>query len=531
MKHATGELNKTVIVSIAVVAIGILVFVIIGINKNFFKNMFNDKESNATVEADNKPSKKKEKEKSIKYDVIYVNGQMAGLKNYLNKQVYYIDRSDSNVATLSKKTDNALEKLGTKAVKCINECSSVTKTVSKDYYKTSNGYLVSVKDDKNNSYIVSFNSTKDILGNSKFELNNVYNNTSSLSKSINTREEISNKDGNSDEVFINYGYDETYVSQANVKANKLFSENGDYVNLVYNKNINSVVMLNSYSDSSIVENASGFYLTDSLIMTSWSYVLDAIKNNYVITSVDNAGNNNNVVGIVSMEENSDVAILKMEKSNGTPVTLADSKVGDEVLLLTSNTGFGISGSVGVIMSSGDIETCNLSTNTINNGSPVFNSDGEAVGMVLDSKSDTNLSLILSSNIIKKYEKLYSKASYDSIKSYDLNNLTNEFYSMSFTSEKVNNTTNNSLYNKYKDLFDINLDLVKIGNNKDNSISLRYKNSSDIDNDVILSSFFDNLKKKGYKEKLNTVKKKEYTGDLNIVIYYEFDYIIIIVKEK
>ena len=323
------------------------------------------------------------------------------------------------------------------------------------------------------------------------------------------------------------------MSQANVKLDIRLSNNKNAVNKIYNDNKDSLIILNAYSSNgTIVENFNAFYITNGLVVTSWSSVLSAIKNNYVITGVNQNNKSNNVLGIVSMEETTDIAILKMENPIGTPVNLGNINVGDEILLLTSNSGFGISGSVGVNMLNNDIQTNNLFINKDNNGSPLFNSDGKVVGIITNASDNSPISKSISSNILKKYVKDYSNVPYKSISYYSLSNLTSNFYSISEKEETRANIQNNKLYNKCKDLLDIELELVKFSTDeKEKKISLRYKNDSNIDNDYVIKSFINNLKAKGYNEKLDSNKKKTYKGKYNITVYYEFDYIIIIIEDK
>ena len=519
----------TVIVAIAIAAISLLTFTIIGITTNSIKNLFGVEDNLSSLDED----EPKEVLKKYKQDELYINGQKVGLREYLSKQTYHVDKTDNNIDALNKELGNALSQIGTGSVSCINDCKRIDSVLSKSYFKTNNGYLVTIKDGDGNSYSISFNKKTDKSGNTSFEINNVYNNTKSLKDENDKYNNLSKKENNREGFSYNKKYDETYISQSNIIPTTSFSSNDELAGEVYDSSKDSILLLNSYSNGAIVDHSNGFYITPCIVVTSWEYVLSAIKNNSLVTGVSANGTNNKVVGVVSMEEDSDIAILKMEKSVGVPVTLGTPVLADEVLLLSSNTGFGVSGFLGVNIGNGDVQTMDLYSSNYNNGSAIFNSKGEVIGALFGNEKSTPLSLTISSVILKKYQRRYINANYDSIKTYSLADLTEEFYSINEEEERsIDVIDSNKLYKKYKNLFDIELELVKFGSNdKETSISLRYKNNSEVDNDIVLSSFLKKLKENGYEEVLNTGKKKEYKGKLDITVYYEFNYVIIVAKER
>ena len=132
--------------------------------------------------------------------------------------------------------------------------------------------------------------------------------------------------------------------------------------------------------------------------------------------------------------------------------------------------------------------------------------------------------------------LYDKINYSDIEYYSFNEITQRYFYLGISSEKnVPVQKTNKLWKKYEEYIDLekllNIDVVKFSsNNSETKISIRYKNNTNIDNDTLLVPFIDKLLNNNFKEKLNTNKKKRYLGRCDITVYYEFDYIILVVEE-
>ena len=158
--------------------------------------------------------------------------------------------------------------------------------------------------------------------------------------------------------------------------------------------------------SSSAVSGSGFIVSpDGYILTNYHVIEYAYKGNYAITVMLHDGTRYEA-SIVGVEDCNDIAVLKIDASGLDPVTFGDSdklSVGDDVyavgnplgeLEFSMTTGH-VSALDRLITTDESSEAINMfqidaAVNSGNSGGPVYNANGEVVGIVTAKYSDTGV---------------------------------------------------------------------------------------------------------------------------------------------
>ena len=159
---------------------------------------------------------------------------------------------------------------------------------------------------------------------------------------------------------------------------------------VIEKNINSVVSISTLNDDDdSVALGSGFIIDNEGYIVTNNHVIDKAKTINVILN----NSKNYEAKIVGYDEKTDIALIKIEiNKNLKPVIFGDSdniRVGDWILAIGNPFGLGSSVTAGIISAkSRDIDSgsyndfiqTDASINQGNSGGPMFNMQGEVIGM-------------------------------------------------------------------------------------------------------------------------------------------------------
>ena len=514
MKKSVGELSLVVVVMVAVLAISSIVYLMINTYGKVFFSFFSDKFS----ESDGK------RNLSDNSSLVYYNSGVSDYNKDSNVQkVIGID----NKKEISYVSDD--EK---------NDLRDVTKSKIGNnvydfgYYKIGNNKYIVSSSDKNNNYYYSYSRKKSFFGNDKYVVSDTYK--KDIDDSRKSSNDLKSHEENKD-FSIDGDYDESFLSMANVTSKRSFSEDNDLALSIYNDNILNIVLLNTYNNDVLVNSATGFFVCPGIILTSWTYVKDSLRSGNAIVANTSSKDSYVISGIISMDIDSDIAFLKLDNKVGTGVELDSISSGEEFVLLGSFSGFGFSGKIGVNISNGDLQTNSLYVSYSNIGSPLFNSRGKVIGMVSGHVIDKDVTNSISSNYFKSFVDSYKNVDFSSIKYKTFDDLAVNYYRYNVKNIKSNPHIVDDIWNKYKDIGDIDnsISLRLVGaSSLDNKISLRYKNDTGIENDYVLSSFISNLLSSNYRRVLDTNKKKIYKGGkFDVVIFYEFDYIIILIGDN
>lgn len=329
----------------------------------------------------------------------------------------------------------------------------------------------------------------------------------------------------------------SYTSNATsvYKYDKLNNMPKDNIVNTYLKNKDNIVYLDGIYNSSSVVSANGIFINDGLVLTTWSFLEKALINAQDLTIRDNYGVNYKLDGIVTINMESNLVVLKLTDKSKIHVTLGNDNynVEDPVLVLSSKTGAGLVTQKGIIISKDGYIQTSIPLSETDEGSPIFNSNGEVIGLNTSLMVNTSVSTAINVNALKDVQDKFNNISFDSIKVIKFDELKNKYYYVKYTDDKVIDDIPRTKWNKYKKIGDIentiNLELVK-ANYKDGIVSLRYKNSvsSYVPTMDLIYSFRNQLVKDRYKLTLDSTSKMIYTNDsYKVIIMEEFEYLIVV----
>lgn len=329
----------------------------------------------------------------------------------------------------------------------------------------------------------------------------------------------------------------TYASNATSVYNYDKLNNMPKNNIVntYLKNKDNIIYLDSIYNTSSVGSANGIFINDGLVLTTWSFLEKALINAQDISIRDNYGVNYKLDGIVTINAESNLAVLKLTEKSGKHVTLGNDNynVEDPVMVLSSKTGTGLVTQKGIIISKDGYIQTSIPLSETDEGSPLFNSNGEVIGLNTSLMTNASISSAINVNALRDVQNKFNNINFNDIKTIKFEELKSKYYYVKYTDDKVIDEIPRTKWNKYKKIGNIentiNLELVK-ANYKDGIVSLRYKNnvSSYMSTINLTFSFRDALVKEGYKLTLDSTSKMIYTNDsYKVIIMEEFDYLIVV----
>ena len=319
---------------------------------------------------------------------------------------------------------------------------------------------------------------------------------------------------------------------------KVYALTTNQLDGIYNSNSNNIVVLNSYYNNYLVASANGFFINDGLVVTTWKYIEKSLGEAQFMAIRDNNGNSYKIDGIVTVNMDTDVAVLKLKDKVNNKVVLGDYKQlnkEDPVISISSKTGVGLSLQSGIVVSTDGYINTSIPMVKSDEGSPLFNSLGQVVGMNTSNQVNTSISLAINSDILKEIQNKFNNVSFEDIKCVSFDKLKENYY-VKYNDEKVKKDIPTLKWNKYSKIGDIentiSLELVK-ANYKDGVVSLRYHNvfSDYLDTMSFANAFKEQLIKDGFKEKLKSSKKCIYENNkYQVVIISEFDYLIVVMNK-
>ncbi len=316
---------------------------------------------------------------------------------------------------------------------------------------------------------------------------------------------------------------------------KLKNMTQEELNNIYNLNINNIVYLNSYYNNAITASANGFFISNGLVVTTWSFIEKSLIDAQYIT-INNKLNTFEFEGIVTANLEADVAIIKVKDYSSQFVKIGNSqslKVEDPVITISSKNGVDAIVQKGIVVSNDDYIQTSIPLLTVDEGSPLFNQKGEVIGFNTSKITNASISVAVTSNILKEIQNKFSNLDFNSIESIPFSELKEKYYYVKYNQES---TINNIPKNKQKEYLGIGnieetikLKLIK-SSYKNGIVSLRYKNdiAKYLNSMQLASDFKQKLIKDGYKQVMNTNSKSIYKNKkYQIIIMDEFDYLIVV----
>lgn len=312
----------------------------------------------------------------------------------------------------------------------------------------------------------------------------------------------------------------------------------DTLNQIYQKHVSSNVQLTGLKQDGVASYGSGFVIRKGVVVTSWSLLLEMLREQAYIYVTDAKENTYRIEGVVSLDVSYDVVILKLDKEIENPVVFGDSNsltYNDSLFLINSNTNKQYSIRYGSFLSVNKGRLQNLiALNKNDEGSALYTKDGYVVGMNTSTVLYSPQSIANSTNYLEKLQNILKNTSYQDISSTSLD----WFYSLYYLPLKEENSILRipiEEINKWEgvgSLSLIHLPLVK-SSQDGNYISLRYKNtiSNSIESMYLMASYEESLLDEGYQLVYQSSTKKIYQSDKRkIIIKENMNYVILLIME-
>ena len=336
-----------------------------------------------------------------------------------------------------------------------------------------------------------------------------------------------NENGKRNSINIARDYSDTLNNIYNVTNLKKINNNT--INNLYENNKDKIVKIISfYKDgSSFIGN--GFFINKGLVVTTWDYLKKTLMNGEDIKVIVN-DKSYDVLGIVTINKDSNIAVLKLVNEISSGVNIASSiKIGDPVISI-SNQVIGYKANKGLVVSDNGYLQSTIPVSDSDEGSPLFNTNGEVIGMNTGILSNSPSSFSIPYKSLIEIKDKFTMA-FNEIKTISFKELKQEYYVNYGNEEKIDNISK-SRWNMINELTDISnnihMKIVK-ANYSDGVVSIRYKNNMDNINPMKMAeSFKNNLLNNGWKEELYSNKKCIYEkGNYQVILIEEFNYLIVI----
>jgi hypothetical protein len=317
------------------------------------------------------------------------------------------------------------------------------------------------------------------------------------------------------------------------------SVNDDLLISLYEQNKNSVVQITGMNESGSNAYASGFFLREGVVVTTWSVFLQFLtQSNYIYVN-DVNGNTYDVMGVIAADANYDVVVLKLSQEVGQRVVFGSSdyiNTGDKLFTINSkiNSGFVINYGTNLSVKNGRFENMFL-INESDVGGALFNSNGEVVAFNVADQLYSELSYANSVEYLRDLQSILVNTGFSSVRYVLLDTFKQNYYLDIYEEEIINNVSSDMLkkYRKIGNLEEnITLKLVK-SSYVDGVLSLRYKNnvSNMLNSIYLVSNFSDELVNQGFTRIYSDEYKQIYTNkEYKVVIKDSLDYLIILIME-
>lgn len=297
----------------------------------------------------------------------------------------------------------------------------------------------------------------------------------------------------------------------------------------------NVMYLTSNYNNYVVGHANAIVINKGLLVTTWSFIEEALINAQYITIIDSNNNTHQLDGIVTANINGDLAVLKLKAETPTNIKIANSdKVtsSDPSILVSYQPGKTTTRKGIVTANDGYIQT-SIPITLEEVGSPILDKDGNLIGMTKKEMLNTSTSVSIPSNALKEVQDLFNNIEFNKIKTVSFDKLKENYYYVKYEEEIEKTSIPEKVWDRYKEIGNIdktiNIDLVK-SSYKNKVLSLRYKNNAKeyIPTMQLVSSFTNKLKEQGYKKVSESNTKVIYKNNkYQVTIMEEFDYLIIV----
>jgi len=339
---------------------------------------------------------------------------------------------------------------------------------------------------------------------------------------------------NENSISIAPSYDSSLNNLYNAK--KLKNITNQQLNSLYDSNKDKMVTLLSYYNSNYEGGSSfignGFFIKKGLIVTTYDFLLRVLQNGQTLNVISN---NKSLIldGIVTVNKKANIAVLKLVEEEGSSVKLSNNiKIGDPVISISNKT-IGYTINKGLLVSNDNYYQSTIPLALSDEGSPIFNTNGDVIGMNTKELINSPSSLQVPFDALIEVQNKFNNMDFNSIKVISFEELKNYFY-LTYGNEVEIINISNSKWNKVNKITNISnnihLKLVK-ADYQNGYVSLRYVNNVMGSNTMNMSlAFRKNLIDNGYQEVVKSNNKYIYEKDnYQITIISEFDYLIVVIR--
>ena len=338
-----------------------------------------------------------------------------------------------------------------------------------------------------------------------------------------------NENSRNNTINIVKDYDSTLNNIYNITNLKKINNN--VINNIYLNNKEKIVKLVSfYKDgSSFIGN--GFFISKGLVVTTFDYLKRTLLNGEYINVINN-NKSYNVVGIVAINKDSNIAVLKLvnEVSNG--ITIANNvNIGDPIISISSQV-IGYKANKGLVVTDNGYLQSTIPVLQSDEGSLLFNSKGEVIGMSTGILVNSPSSFSVPYKALIEIKDKFSKMSFKDIKVVSFSELKKEYY-VDYGIEEKTNDISDSTWKRINEITNISnnihMQIVK-ANYSNGIVSIRYKNNlvDSVNPMKMGESFRNSLLNDNWKELLFSDKKCIYEkDDYQVMMIEEFNYLIVI----
>ena len=316
------------------------------------------------------------------------------------------------------------------------------------------------------------------------------------------------------------------------KLNSLTQADIDNVTNIAKEN---VMYLTSNYNNYVVGHANAIVINKGLLVTTWSFIEEALTNAQYITIIDSNNNTHQLDGIVTANINSDIAVLKLKEQtqNNIKITDSDKLLSNDPSILVAYQPGKLTTRKGIVTANDGYIQTSIPITLEEVGSPILDKDGNLIGMTTKEIINSQTSVSIPSNALKEVQDLFNSIEFTKIKTVSFDKLKESYYYVKYAEEIEKTNIPENVWNRYKEIGNIdktvNIDLVK-SSYKNKVLSLRYKNNAKeyIPTMQLVSSFTNKLKEQGYKKISESNTKVIYKNNkYQVTIMEEFDYLIIV----
>ena len=316
------------------------------------------------------------------------------------------------------------------------------------------------------------------------------------------------------------------------KLNSLTQADIDNVTNIAKEN---VMYLTSNYNNYVVGHANAIVINKGLLVTTWSFIEEALTNAQYITIIDSNNNTHQLDGIVTANINSDIAVLKLKEQTQSNIKITDSDklLSNDPSILVAYQPGKLTTRKGIVTANDGYIQTSIPITLEEVGSPILDKDGNLIGMATKEIINSQTSVSIPSNALKEVQDLFNSIEFTKIKTVSFDKLKESYYYVKYAEEIEKTNIPENVWNRYKEIGNIdktvNIDLVK-SSYKNKVLSLRYKNNAKeyIPTMQLVSSFTNKLKEQGYKKISESNTKVIYKNNkYQVTIMEEFDYLIIV----